>query len=82
MATLKELLDLAPGRKVIVYFSEDHIHYMRFGNMDVFEKDQLEFDFVGQDDVFICIHDLFKDSHAICKPDDVEILPEEEKVYV
>lgn len=82
MATLKQLLDLEPGRRIIVSFSEQHTVSMHFGDIDVFEKEQLEFDFMDQDDIFICIHDLYEDSHVICKPNDIEILPEREMMYV
>lgn len=82
MATLKELLDLNPGRKIIVSFSEHHTISMHFGDVDVFKKDQLEFDFMGPDDVYVCIHDLYEDHHVVCKPFDVEILPEREIMYV
>lgn len=82
MATLKELLELTPGRKVNVSFSRQPEFFMYIGSIDVIENDQLEFDFMGEDDVYICIHDLYEDKHAICKPIEVEIFPEREKMYV
>ena len=83
MATLKELHELSPGRKINVRFGDKRPKFLMYlGRIHVFEKDQLEFEFMGQDGVDIHIQDLYEDTHIICKPIDVEILPEREIMYV
>lgn len=82
MATLKQLLNLKPGRIINVSFDKRPEFLMTVGQIQLYEKQQLEFDFMGEDDVNILIQDLYEDVLVICQPIDVEILPEGEKMYV